>query len=79
MMIVVTIPAYNEEKTIGALVGNIHKVMKEKRYSYKILVLDDGSSDKTAKAAKSAKAVVYSHADVNCAWAGGAKLKHIVY
>ncbi|HLC60520.1 MAG TPA: glycosyltransferase family 2 protein [Candidatus Nanoarchaeia archaeon] len=62
MMIVVTIPAYNEEKTIGALVGNIHKVMKEKRYSYKILVLDDGSSDKTAKAAKSAKAVVYSHA-----------------
>lgn len=61
MQIVVTIPAYNEEKTIGVLINNIHKVMKEKRYSYKILVLDDGSTDKTAKVAKSAKAVVYSH------------------
>lgn len=61
MMIVVTIPAYNEEKTIGILVSNIHKIMKSKGYNYKVLVLDDGSSDKTARVAKSAKAVVYSH------------------
>ena len=61
MQIVVTIPAYNEEKTIGILVSNIHKIMKNKGYHYKVLVLDDGSTDKTAKVAKSAKAVVYSH------------------
>ncbi len=61
MQIVVTIPAYNEEKTIGTLIGRIHKVMKKNSYSYKILVVDDGSSDDTAKAAKQAKAFVYSH------------------
>ena len=61
MMIVVTIPAYNEDKTIGILVSGIHKIMKSKGYNYKVLVLDDGSSDRTAKVAKSAKAVVYSH------------------
>ena len=61
MQIVVTIPAYNEEKTIGALISSIHEVMGRNRYSYKILVVDDGSRDKTAQAAKSAKAIVYSH------------------
>lgn len=61
MKIVVTIPAYNEEKTIGILISRIHKVMKSKGYKYKVLVLDDGSGDKTARAAKNAKAIVYSH------------------
>lgn len=61
MQILVTIPAYNEEKTIGALISRIHKSMKNNRYNYKILVVDDGSSDKTAKIAKEAKATVYSH------------------
>ncbi|MBI2653356.1 glycosyltransferase family 2 protein [Candidatus Woesearchaeota archaeon] len=61
MNIVVTIPAYNEEKTIGKLIENIHKVMKANRYNYKILVVDDCSKDKTAQVAKKAKAIVYSH------------------
>src|SRR3989338_7443893 len=61
MNIIVTIPAYNEEKTIGILVGQIHEAMKACRHSYKILVLDDGSRDKTAEIAKKANAVVYSH------------------
>ena len=61
MNIVVTIPAYNEEKTIGNLIGKIHEVMKANRYHYKILVLDDGSRDKTVEVAKRAKATVYSH------------------
>jgi len=61
MKIVVTIPAYNEEKTIGSLINKIHEVMSSGRYDYKVLVVDDGSKDKTAEVAKLANAVVYSH------------------
>ncbi len=61
MLIIVTIPAYNEEKTIGKVVDSIHQVMKSGRYSYKILVVDDGSKDNTAREAKKHNAIVYSH------------------
>ena len=61
MQIIITIPAYNEEDTIGSVVRSIHESMKENDYDYKILVLDDGSKDKTAKIAKDEGAVVYSH------------------
>ena len=61
MKIVVTIPAYNEGKTIGLLISRIHEVMKKNKYNYNILVLDDGSKDNTAEIAKKAKALVFSH------------------
>lgn len=61
MKIIVTIPAYNEEKSIGRLVSGIKRVMDEGGYDYKILVVDDGSKDKTAVIAKKAGAIVYSH------------------
>ena len=61
MKIVVTIPAFNEEKTIGILINKINEVMKRNRYNYKILVVDDGSRDRTVLVAKNAKAIVYSH------------------
>ena len=61
MLIIVSIPAYNESMTIGRLISKIHSVMKKSRYNYKILVVDDGSKDKTAGEAKNAGAVVYSH------------------
>ena len=61
MKIVVTIPAYNEGDTIGNLINNINQVMKNGNYNFKILVVDDGSKDKTSEAAKKAGAVVYSH------------------
>ena len=61
MKIVVTIPAYNEERTIGALINGIHEVMKSCRYDYKVLVVDDGSKDGTVQVAKKANAIVYSH------------------
>ena len=61
MKIVVTIPAYNEEKTIGSVISSIHEVMKSNKYDYNMLVVDDGSRDNTAEAAKKANAVVYSH------------------
>ena len=61
MKVVITIPAYNEEKIIGKLISNIKEVMNKTKYNYQILVVNDGSNDKTAEIAKKAGAVVYSH------------------
>jgi glycosyltransferase involved in cell wall biosynthesis len=55
--ITVVIPAYNEEGTIGAVVSGVRKNLPEAR----ILVIDDGSSDSTAVAAREAGAEVISH------------------
>ncbi|MFH1408658.1 MAG: glycosyltransferase family 2 protein [Nanoarchaeota archaeon] len=59
--ILVTIPAYNEEKTIGKVIGKIKEVMQSHRYNYKILVVDDGSEDGTASISAKAGALVHSH------------------
>ena len=61
MKIIVTIPAYNEERTIGAVVSKINEAMKGSRHDFKILVVDDGSKDDTKETAKKAGAFVYSH------------------
>ncbi len=61
MKLIVTIPAYNEEKTLPLLIKRIHKVMKENKYNYEVMVLDDGSKDKTALVSKNAGTIVYSH------------------
>ena len=61
MKIVITIPAYNEEGTIGNVISEIKQVMDNTEYEYKIMVVDDGSTDNTANVAKNADALVYSH------------------
>lgn len=63
MNIIITVPAYNEEKTIGELVKGVKKALGNSSYKgrYKVLVVDDGSRDNTANAAKKAGAIVYSH------------------
>lgn len=61
MKIIVTIPAYNEEKSIGNVIKKIKEVMSKNKYNYGILVVDDGSTDKTAKIAKNMGAIVYVH------------------
>jgi len=53
--IVICIPAYNEEKNIAKL------IIDSKKYSDKIIVVDDGSSDYTAKIAKELGVEVISH------------------
>ncbi len=60
MKIIVSIPAYNEAKKIAEVTAKINEVMKKERYNYKILVVDDGSRDETADAARKAGAIVYS-------------------
>ena len=61
MKVVVTIPAYNEEKTIGDIIRNVKKVMTEHKYKFEILVVDDGSRDNTKVVAKENGALVFSH------------------
>jgi glycosyltransferase involved in cell wall biosynthesis len=53
----VIIPAFNEEETIGDTIREITTLYP----GYEVLVVNDGSTDDTGKAAADAGAVVYSH------------------
>ncbi len=55
LKIVAGMPAFNEEKYVGSL------VLKTRQYVNEIFVVDDGSSDDTAKVAKLAGADVIQH------------------
>lgn len=61
MRVIITIPAYNEERTISKIIPEIKAVMGRNLYNYQILVLDDGSIDKTAELAKKLGARVFSN------------------
>ena len=55
MKLSIIIPCYNEEVTIGSI------ALKAKSHVDTVLVVDDGSTDDTARIAKQAGAVVISH------------------
>ena len=59
--IVVMIPALNEEKTIADVISRIAKVFGENSYRYEIVVIDDGSTDKTSRIAREAGGDVVEH------------------
>ena len=61
MKIIISIPSFNEEKTIGIVIEGIKKEMEKGSFDYKILVIDDGSRDKTKEIAKNSGAIVFSH------------------
>ncbi|NLO07722.1 MAG: glycosyltransferase family 2 protein [candidate division WS1 bacterium] len=47
-MLLFAVPAYNEEGAIGALLDNIDAAMRAEHFEYRVLVVDDGSTDDTA-------------------------------
>ena len=47
MDISVVIPLYNEEESIGELYGWIERVMQEHRFSYEVIFISDGSTDRS--------------------------------
>jgi glycosyltransferase involved in cell wall biosynthesis len=51
--ITVIIPAYNEEKRIGACLERVQSFCKSKNWDFEIVVVVDGSSDNTANIVKS--------------------------
>jgi glycosyltransferase involved in cell wall biosynthesis len=54
--LIAVVPALNEEQTVGAVVGAIRE-----RLDADVLVIDDGSSDRTAIRARAAGAAVLQH------------------
>lgn len=58
MKVVISIPAYNEGKSIGHVIKDINSVLAKEDFNFRILVIDDGSSDNTSNVAKSAGAIV---------------------
>ena len=61
MLVIITIPAWNEEQTIAAVISEIRLVMNQTKYKYKIHVQDDGSTDDTVRIAKKLGAIVHSN------------------
>ncbi len=61
MKIIITIPAYNEEKTLPSVLKEIKSVMSGTRYKYDLMVYNDGSTDRTAEVARKLGAKVFSH------------------
>ncbi len=55
MSVFIVIPAYNEEKAIGQTVTEV------KKFYQNVVVVDDGSGDKTSEAAEMAGATVLRH------------------
>ena len=77
MKVCVVIPAYNEADVIGDVIGDVKKAFKKTSYSYEIVVVDDGSADKTANAAEKAGATVIQH--ILNSGAGGATATGLSY
>jgi glycosyltransferase involved in cell wall biosynthesis len=57
----VVIPAYNEERGVGPQVESIRLVLTSHRIKHEIIVVDDGSDDRTAEEAVKAGARVFRH------------------
>ncbi|HEY4494666.1 MAG TPA: dolichyl-phosphate beta-glucosyltransferase [Candidatus Paceibacterota bacterium] len=53
MYLSIIIPCYNEEKRLGKTLSRIHDFMSSQSYSYEVIVVDNGSKDKTAEIANS--------------------------
>ena len=57
----IVIPAYNEEQAVGPVVAELRDVLDSHGIEAEIIVVDDGSADKTAQAAAAAGARVLRH------------------
>jgi glycosyltransferase involved in cell wall biosynthesis len=55
------IPAYNEEAVLKEVINGLIKVFDRTDFSYQIVVVDDGSKDKTSSEASSSNAYVIRH------------------
>ncbi len=56
MTIFILLPAYNEFDNLPTLISSLHMVLKKTGLPYQIVIVDDGSTDKTSTLAKFYKA-----------------------
>lgn len=54
-MIYILLPAFNEEKSLPPLLPKIKSVMEQNKFQYKIILINDGSADKTINIANDYK------------------------
>ena len=75
----VVVPAYNEATVIGEVVKSAREVFlkSKKAYDIDIVVVNDGSKDKTANEAKKGGAIVINH--ILNSGAGSATLTGLAY
>lgn len=57
----IVIPAYNEERSIDAVLKQLADIMQDTPIKYEVIVVDDGSVDSTATKAEAAGAHVLRH------------------
>jgi len=62
-LISVVIPAFNEEQNIGFVLRGVHEVLGKMGSSYEVIVVDDGSVDKTAEVAKEHNVVLINNGE----------------
>ncbi len=56
----VVIPAYNEEKHISNTIISINKYLSQQNYPFEIIVVNDGSKDRTAKIVRELVSTIYN-------------------
>ena len=71
-MVSIIIPAYNEEESIVESVNGVREVMAGSHYDYEIIVVDDGSTDRTSERVRSTGARIVRH-DENRGYGAGLK------
>jgi glycosyltransferase involved in cell wall biosynthesis len=58
----VVIPVFNEERTIGDVVARTRSIMEQSKLPYEVLVVDDGSLDRSAEISQASEAQVLREA-----------------
>src|SRR3954464_485156 len=59
--VTIVVPAYNEEDGIRPVVEKLRDAMRDFAYEFEILVVDDGSKDRTAEEARATGVRVVQH------------------
>ncbi len=56
--IAIVLPAYNEEQDLPKLLARVQETLSHQRFRYQVIVVDDGSKDRTAAIAREAAATM---------------------
>jgi len=61
MKLSIIVPAYNEEKALGKVLDSLKEISAKNNYETEIIVVDDGSKDRTAEIARARDVKVLRH------------------